>query len=62
MDNPNERNQPDSNHISMDQEHEVKYWTAALGVTREELQRTVDNVGNSVEKVREALQRQEAKV
>jgi hypothetical protein len=33
---------PLRNHIAMDEELEVKYWTKHLGVTREELQRAVD--------------------
>jgi hypothetical protein len=30
---------PDRSKIAMTEEHEVKYWTRHLGVTREELQR-----------------------
>ena len=41
------RGQPDRSKINMHEEHEVKYWTRHLGVTREELQRVVDRVGNS---------------
>jgi hypothetical protein len=33
----------------------VHYWTRHLGVTRDELQRTVDKVGNSVAAVRKEL-------
>jgi Protein of unknown function (DUF3606) len=43
------------NHIAMDEELEVKYWTKHLGVTREELQRAVDKVGNSAAAVRKEL-------
>jgi len=39
----------------MSEEHEVKYWTEALGVSREQLQRTVDKVGNSAAAVRKEL-------
>lgn len=46
---------PDRNLISMKEEHEVRYWTQALGVTKEELQRAVDAVGNGVTKVRDHL-------
>ena len=41
------RGQPDRSKINMSEEHEVKYWSRHLGVTREELQRVVDRVGNS---------------
>jgi hypothetical protein len=33
----------------------MKYWTHQLGVTREELQRAVDKVGNSAAAVRKEL-------
>jgi hypothetical protein len=49
------RGTPDRNRISLDEEHEVRYWTKTLGVSREELERTVRLVGNSVEAVRRAL-------
>ena len=39
----------------MGQPHEVQYWTRHLGVTRDELQRTVDKVGNSAAAVRKEL-------
>ena len=38
---------PLRNHIAMDEELEVKYWTKHLGGSREELQRAVDKVGKS---------------
>lgn len=46
---------PDRDRIAMEEEHEVRYWTEALGVTKERLQIAVDAVGNSAEKVREHL-------
>jgi hypothetical protein len=45
----------DRNKIAMDEEHEVRYWIKHLGVTREELQRAVDKVGNSAATVRKEL-------
>jgi hypothetical protein len=48
---------PLRNHIAMDEELEVKYWTKHLGVSREELQRAVDKVGNSAAAVRKELGR-----
>jgi len=41
------RGQPDRSKINMDEDYEVKYWTRHFGVTREELQKIVDRVGNS---------------
>jgi 3-oxoacyl-[acyl-carrier-protein] synthase III len=49
------RGAQDRSRISMSEEHEVKYWTEALGVSREQLQRTVDRVGNSAAAVRKEL-------
>ena len=46
---------PRRNHIAMDENSEVKYWTKHLGVTRDELQRAVDKVGNSAATVRKEL-------
>ena len=39
----------------MSEDYEVRYWTEALGVTKEELQRAVDQVGNGADAVREFL-------
>jgi hypothetical protein len=39
MDNLTKRDQPDRSKINMHEEYEVKYWTKALGISREELQR-----------------------
>lgn len=49
------REQPDRSKIDMHKAHEVKCWTHALNVTREELQAAVDKVGNSVASVRKQL-------
>jgi hypothetical protein len=50
-----DKGQRDRGHISMGQPHEVQFWTRHLGVTRGELQRTVDKVGNSAAAVRKQL-------
>jgi hypothetical protein len=52
------RGPQDRSRISMQEEHEVRHWTQALGVTREELQALVDRVGNNAAAVREALAKQ----
>jgi hypothetical protein len=54
-DNLLDKGQRDRGHIAMGQTHEVRYWTKHLGVTKDELQRTVDRVGNSVAAVRKEL-------
>jgi hypothetical protein len=51
------RGTPDRDRISLDEEYEVQYWTKTLGVSREELERTVRSVGNSVDAVRRALKK-----
>ncbi|WFU18677.1 DUF3606 domain-containing protein [Bradyrhizobium sp. CB3481] len=43
--------------INMHEPHEIKHWTHALGVTKEELQAAVDKVWNSVGIVRKELAR-----
>jgi hypothetical protein len=52
---PSNRSGPDRSKINTSQEHEVRYWTKALGVSEEELKRAVQSVGNSADKVREHL-------
>jgi hypothetical protein len=51
------RGQPDRSRINMHADDEVKYWSKHLGVTREELQRLVDKVGNAAGAVRKELGR-----
>jgi hypothetical protein len=51
------RGAQDRSEIAMQEPHEVRYWTEALGVTKEELQRAVDAVGHSAAKVREFLKK-----
>lgn len=55
MDNLTKREQPDRSKINMHETFEVKYWTHALGVSKEELQKAVDKVGNSAATVRKEL-------
>lgn len=49
------REQPDRSKINMNEAREVKYWAHALGVSRQELQKAVDKVGNSAAAVRKEL-------
>ena len=55
MDNLTKKDQPDRSKINMHEDHEVKYWTKELGVTREQLQKAIDKVGNSASAVRKEL-------
>jgi hypothetical protein len=49
------RDQRDRSKINMHEYFEVKYWTKQLGVSRDELQKAVDKVGNSAAAVRKQL-------
>ncbi len=49
------RGQQDRSRIAMQEAHEVRHWTETLGVTKEELQKAVDKVGNSAAAVRQEL-------
>ena len=55
MDSLTKRAQPDRSKINMHEAYEVKHWTHALGVSREQLQKAVDKVGNSAAAVRKEL-------
>jgi hypothetical protein len=55
VDNLSNRGQPDRSKINMHEAHEVKYWTHQLGVTKDQLQKVVDKVGNSAAAVRKEL-------
>ena len=54
-DNLTKRDQRDRSKINMHEDFEVKYWTEELGVSRDELQKAVDKVGNSAAAVRKEL-------
>ena len=49
------RGEPDRSRISLTEEHEVRYWTQALGVDKERLAAAVKAVGSSADRVREHL-------
>lgn len=57
LDDLSKRGQPDRSKIAMGEEHEVRYWTKHLGVSKEELQKAVDKVGNSSAAVRKQLEK-----
>jgi len=56
-DNLQKSGQQDRSRINVHEEWEVRHWTEALGVTREELERAVSEVGVSAEAVRQHLKR-----
>src|SRR4029077_20855118 len=49
------RGSQDRSRISMEQEHEIRYWTQELGVSEAVLTAAVAKVGNSAEAVRREL-------
>ncbi len=49
------RGAQDRTRISLSEDHELRYWTQALGVTREQLAAAVKAVGPSADKVRAHL-------
>lgn len=55
MDNRGKKGQPDRSRINLSEDYEVKYWTKHLGVTREQLAKAVEKVGNSAASVRKEL-------
>jgi len=55
MDNLTRKDQRDRSKINMHEDFEVKHWTKELGVSKDELQKTVDKVGNSAAAVRKEL-------
>lgn len=55
MDDLSKKGQQDRSKINMHEEHEVRYWTKHLNVTKEELQYAVNKVGNSASAVRKQL-------
>lgn len=54
-DNKNDRGSPDRDRIDMNDPDEVRNWTKSFGVSKEELQRAVEAVGNTANKVRQHL-------
>ena len=54
-DDLNNRGAEDRSRISLQEDHEVRYWTEALKISKDELERVVGKVGNSAEAVRKEL-------
>ena len=51
---------PDRSKINMGADDEVKYWCKHFGVSRDELQKLIEKVGNSAAAVRKELERTES--
>ena len=49
------RGPQDRSQINLNEEHEVRYWTQALGVSKEQLAAAVQAVGTSADRVRAHL-------
>lgn len=54
-DNLKERGPQDASRISLTEEWEVRYWTKALGVSKERLEQLVKQHGHSAAAIRIAL-------
>lgn len=59
-DDKGNRGNPDRKRICLDEEYEVRYWMAALGISREKLTELVRKHGDSAQKVREAIKHRAA--
>jgi hypothetical protein len=57
-DNKQDRGQQDRSRINVHEDYEVRHWTEALGVSKEELEKAVKAVGPSVSAVRAHLGKQ----
>ena len=55
MDNLKIKGEQDRSKINMHEPHEVHYWIKHLKVSKEELQKAVDKVGNAAAAVRKEL-------
>ena len=51
------RGAQDRARVNVNEDHEVRYWSEAFGVTKEQLSAAVKAVGNSADKVREHLKK-----
>jgi hypothetical protein len=50
--------EPDRTRINMNEDYEVRYWTGALKVSKEQLQKAVTKVGPTADAVRKELAKQ----
>ena len=57
-DNMQDRGPQDRSRISLEQEHEVRYWTDKFGISKPQLEEAVKAVGPSAKAVEDELRRQ----
>jgi len=57
MNNQKKSASMDQDRIRLNETHEVKYWTQALGVSKEDLEQVIQKVGNSLHAVLDQLGR-----
>jgi Protein of unknown function (DUF3606) len=57
-DDTSDRGPQDRSRISLTQDHEVRYWTHALGVSADELSKAVQAAGPGADAVRSQLREQ----
>ena len=55
MDHLKIKGEQDRSKINMHEPHEVQYWTKHLGISKDDLQKAVDKVGNGAAAVRKQL-------
>ena len=51
------QSKPDRSKINLNEPDEVQFWTRHLNISREDLQKAIDKVGNSAAAVRKELGR-----
>ena len=56
-DNLADRGPRDRTRVNVNEDWELRYWSKELGATPEQLREAVDQVGTSVDKVREHVQK-----
>lgn len=54
-DDTSNRGTPDRDRITLEQDHEVAYWSEKFGVSREQLRRAVEKVGPAAKNVEREL-------
>jgi hypothetical protein len=55
MDDLNIKSAQDRSKINIHEPHEVQYWTRHLNISKDQLQKAVDKVGNAAAAVRKEL-------
>ena len=54
-DNKQDRGPQDASRINVHEEYEVRYWTKALGITKDELEAVVEKAGTRSDAIRKEL-------